>query len=395
VVLFEIITRKDPWNGIPLLQVAVKVSSKQRDKIPENCPKLIKQLIEQNKSALEGLIREYNVDTICHVAKILLEGQIFESTLNAKIRFPEVFDVSPAQSADREMSEADAARDEANMVRDLTQKAENVSNLVKPSIQTSVGDKGKAKVDAVKNESKSHKLSIPSLYPIYITYRSQHHIMVTIQSIVEEGCYDFARDNFHKMLAENKWDCPEAVELTEWTQILSNNQRDLCVDVLQTARKQTSEVFQLLRELRHSAVHRLHITASKVEKLVENAQLFLDMLVDRDRSVKVSLIRRELRLAVEELERNKDLLEARLLAQLREIDVKRSQLKQLEQDVVKQMSDEDHECQNDVGSELERRVAQVQVTSVEQNPTSELKESESESEVESDAGKTVVEYGKA
>jgi hypothetical protein len=118
-------------------------------------PKLIKQLIEQNKSALEGLIREYNVDTICHVAKILLEGQIFESTLNAKIRFPEVFDVSPAQSADREMSEADAARDEANMVRDLTQKAENVSNLVKPSIQTSVGDKGKAKVDGIVLEKNS------------------------------------------------------------------------------------------------------------------------------------------------------------------------------------------------------------------------------------------------
>lgn len=219
--------------------------------------------------------------------------------------------------------------------------------------------------------------------------------MATIQSIVEAGCYDFARVNFPEMLAQYKWDCPESVELTEWTQILSNNQTGLCVEMFQTVSKQTSEVFQLLRELRHSAVHRLHITASRVEKLLENVQLFLDMLGDRDRSVKVSLIRRELRLAVEELERNKDLLEAKLLVQLREIDVKRSQLKQLEQEVVTRMSGEDRECQNDVGSKLERRVAQVQVTRLEQDLTPELEESESESEVESDAGKTGVEYGKA
>lgn len=119
-------------------------------------PKLIKQMIEQNKSALEGLIREYHVDTICHVAKILLEGQVFESTRNAKIRFPEVFDVSPAQSADRDVSEADAARGEADMVRGITQKAENGSNLVKPAIQISVGDKGKTTVDGIALEMWRH-----------------------------------------------------------------------------------------------------------------------------------------------------------------------------------------------------------------------------------------------
>ncbi|KAK5188859.1 hypothetical protein LTR96_010863 [Exophiala xenobiotica] len=42
---------------------------------------------------------------------------IFESTLKAKIRFPEVFEISPAQSAERSASEAEAARLEADALK--------------------------------------------------------------------------------------------------------------------------------------------------------------------------------------------------------------------------------------------------------------------------------------
>lgn len=55
---------------------------------------------------------------ICNTARVLLTEQIFESTLKAKIRFPEVFDESPTQSAEREASEAEAARNEANAIKD-------------------------------------------------------------------------------------------------------------------------------------------------------------------------------------------------------------------------------------------------------------------------------------
>jgi hypothetical protein len=84
--------------------------------------KTVKGLIEQNKIALADILREYNVDRTSNVAKKLLENRVFDSTLKAKIRFPELFDVSPTQSAEREASEAEAARDEANTVQKISQR---------------------------------------------------------------------------------------------------------------------------------------------------------------------------------------------------------------------------------------------------------------------------------
>jgi hypothetical protein len=57
--------------------------------------------------------------------RTLLTEEIFKSTLRAKIRFPEVFDVSRAQTAEREASEAEAARNEATAIQDVVQAHED------------------------------------------------------------------------------------------------------------------------------------------------------------------------------------------------------------------------------------------------------------------------------
>jgi hypothetical protein len=62
--------------------------------------KNVKSLIQQNQPTLTDILREYNIDSACNVAKRLLDEKIFNSNLQAKIRFPELFDVSPARSAE-------------------------------------------------------------------------------------------------------------------------------------------------------------------------------------------------------------------------------------------------------------------------------------------------------
>jgi hypothetical protein len=47
----------------------------------------------------------------------LLSQEIFSSTLKAKIRFPELFDLSPTQSSEKEASEAEAAKHEADAIQ--------------------------------------------------------------------------------------------------------------------------------------------------------------------------------------------------------------------------------------------------------------------------------------
>lgn len=115
--------------------------------------KAVKGLIEQNKIALADILREYNVERTSNVAKKLLENQVFDSTLKAKIRFPELFDVSPTQSAEREASEAEAARDEANTVQKISQRETTGENEIISRAahqrETDVGSKGKLSLSRI------------------------------------------------------------------------------------------------------------------------------------------------------------------------------------------------------------------------------------------------------
>jgi hypothetical protein len=97
-------------------------------------PKKIRELIlkRQHAADIGSLIREHNIDNVYNVAKTLLEQQIFKSTLKAKIRFPEVFEVSPTQSAERSASKAEAARTEADAIK-VTIEGQSDNRLPEPS----------------------------------------------------------------------------------------------------------------------------------------------------------------------------------------------------------------------------------------------------------------------
>ncbi|KAJ5472086.1 hypothetical protein N7539_008655 [Penicillium diatomitis] len=310
--------------------------------------KTVKGLIRQNELSLTDILREYDIDRTSSVAKKLLESQVFDSTLKAKIRFPELFDVSPTQSAEREASEAEAAREEANTVREISDCEASKDTAI--SSLTEVGSErtfsGDQLIPASCPEQDTDTIiAIPSLYPVYIHYRCQHLVLTTIQELLEESCFEFAQQHFPLLLATNEWDCPEAVELTEWTKILSRQYNPPFNDL----KTPVNKFLGLLRELRHSAVHRLRKTAAA----------FLNALEDSTRSEKVETLRRELQTAIEELKRNKDLFEKRLVAQLKEIQKKRSELDIWEKNTREGMIREDLQCSRDIGEVLESVVRRV------------------------------------
>lgn len=314
--------------------------------------KAVKGLIKQNKLALADILREYDIDRTSSVAKKLLKSQVFDSTLKAKIRFPELFDVSLTQSAVREASEAEAARDEANTVREISDREATKDTVIisHTELQGERSPSDDQFISAASPEQDTGTaVAVRSLYPVYIQYRCQHLVLTTIQELLEESCFEFAQKHFPQLLAKNGWDCPEAVELTEWTKILSRHSGPL----IKALKPCLNELIGLLRELRHSAVHRLRKPAAGVERLAENAQLFLEALEDSTRSAKVESLRRELRSAIEELKRNKDLFERRFLAQLKEIQKKRSELDLWEKNAKEAMVREDLQCSRDISEGLE------------------------------------------
>ena len=81
--------------------------------------KKISQLLENHKASIKILRKEFALPAIAAVARELLEEQIFESLPRAKLCFPELFQESETQEAERAASEAEVVRVEAEAAKDI------------------------------------------------------------------------------------------------------------------------------------------------------------------------------------------------------------------------------------------------------------------------------------
>jgi hypothetical protein len=117
---------------------------------------------QKNQADIQHLIQQYDKQSLCQVAKTLLKDQVFESTLNAKKRFPEVFAVSPNQTAERAISESKASKKENAAIQSVTEKHQD-----KPAapIIKSAGPGIKPAESTIKSPKPSIKSPGPSTKP--------------------------------------------------------------------------------------------------------------------------------------------------------------------------------------------------------------------------------------
>lgn len=76
----------------------------------------IRQTLINNQSALHHLFRRYGEIRLTAMIQSLLKAGAFESDRRAKAMFPELFQTTPQQDAQREASEADAAKSVADIL---------------------------------------------------------------------------------------------------------------------------------------------------------------------------------------------------------------------------------------------------------------------------------------
>jgi len=81
--------------------------------------KKVSQLLEEHKASIKILTNEYTLPAIATIAKALLDQKIFESLPRAKFHFPELFQPSETQEAERAASEAEVVRIEAEAAQDI------------------------------------------------------------------------------------------------------------------------------------------------------------------------------------------------------------------------------------------------------------------------------------
>ena len=81
--------------------------------------KTVSKLLQKHKESIKILTKEFTLPAIAAIAKELLDEQIFGSLPRAKLLYPELFQPSETQEAERAASEAEVVRIEAEAAHDV------------------------------------------------------------------------------------------------------------------------------------------------------------------------------------------------------------------------------------------------------------------------------------
>lgn len=226
-------------------------------------------------------------------------------------------------------------------------------------------------------------VSVPSLYPVYLPLHTQHRLLVKVQAILEDACYAFGHKMMEDILQKEGWDCPESVELNIWARVFRCNEDKFDAEKLLELGKPFPELLDSIAQLRHTAVHRVRVSANKVQQFIMEAEFLTNILHNNTCARTLSRLRREAQQVIDELGSNKDLLESILKEKLQEIDAQRRELDRLECKAVEDMLREDKEYQTLASANFEQAIAALERIQHSASTSEHDTSSEAEVEVES------------
>lgn len=375
--------------------------------------KKIRELVKQHRISLDALLAEYGEQQLVKTLKVLLDDNIFQSDSKAEREFPELFQSSPLRDLQRSESEVHAVQSIAEALEEIeslhhvedTLEYENerpsskelcrsVANsrsamevldeadLLGPvdaslgendgqcpnalfvAEETVPGNQGLFRTKAITNDDKvNYSVSpdnLPSLYPSYIPYTAQHTILTTAQRILEECCYSFFQRWKPSVLQTRGWECAQAVELTKWTRVLRMHSKTLPAHAFKLNDENSLDmILTSTHKLRHSAVHRLRITAHGVVQLIESARSLTEALQDTERTAQLDELCLDAESKVKAMELNKNVLEDEFAQKLEEIAQKRRDLDKEEEFLRAKLHAEDLENTLLIGSLLEESIEKI------------------------------------
>jgi hypothetical protein len=182
----------------------------------------------------------------------------------------------------------------------------------------------------------------------------QHRLLTHLQAAMERACYDYAKQKIPAVLSERQLDCAEAVELNRWTNELMK--RTSMMGSLDYSNTSIEKILRSITNLRHTAVHRLRVSAKAIEQFLLDAEALSTLFGIKVHIEEISRLRRSFQASIEELERNKHFLQSRLDEALQQIADQRAELQRKEEIAVSNMIKEDHEYQGIAGKIIEESI---------------------------------------
>lgn len=221
----------------------------------------------------------------------------------------------------------------------------------------------------------------PSLYPVFLPYTVQHFLLTEVQLLLEECCFEFAKQWIPDVLKAEKCDCAVAFELSKWTAVI---QQYAPKEALNQKGKEVASPLSSVNKLRHAAVHREKLPVSEVQKLIDSGHALALLLKDQNCSVILQDIAAELKIKVGRLNQIKKNTEKAAAAKLKEIKRKRQELDAEEDLIIVNMLKHDAENVAAIGALVEDSVDKILRAPLEEEEVPVEAEDEAEDEAQDD-----------
>ena len=148
--------------------------------------------------------------------------------------------------------------------------------------------------------------------PVYLPFGIQHRLFVKVQCILEKACFGFAQKHLGGVLQREGWDCAEAVELNRWPEIFLTYESEFNLRDVEDIGKSFSKLLDSIIQLRHTAVHRVRLTADGALQSIVDAELFAKLLRDYECLAVITTIKQQMHEIIQELEQMKSSLKLKL-----------------------------------------------------------------------------------
>lgn len=134
-------------------------------------------------------------------------------------------------------------------------------------------------------------------------FEAQHCVLFRVQRLLEEACFRFMERWLPAMLAQHEWKCAAAIELTKSLTVIKTNLNILPADCMDAPTKTLFiEIAPHVAQLRHAAVHRLHLEHDEFLQRIECAHKLAGILHDLERMNMLQALRSQVDAVTKKLE---------------------------------------------------------------------------------------------
>lgn len=335
--------REDIFQAANPVFQGARILGEERDRINTRMSKYTAQF--------ESVVRTYGRDMVVQIISSLLDNGKIAARSNVRLEVSKAHPPSTIRRRQQHALEEAAAQSEAKAMDEASQSDLHLYEGEQGGEQTGVTD------GPIETPSKAISSNSPSLFPSYLSYISQHKLLNTVQRILEDCCYDWGSKWMPSLLAERKWTCSEAVELSRWSTAIPSRFDTFSFDATSLGSGEALRAVLLATHpLRHAAVHRLRTSVRGLERMLENALKMVRALKDTPREGKLHDILKKFRSTVRAMEVNKIELEISLDKELGSIQQQRIALDNKEREARLGMFQQDREHTAQVSSLFESSI---------------------------------------